>query len=224
MIVDDPYTEDTYDKGTGRDPPLIEKIYRNYGKPKRLEVTTTEDIATLLYQAYTDLKNGNNAGWNTLNTNYWIEGKCAYSAITYNIWHTLKREFIAHKYFAARTPGEDDFQEILLKLLTEWKSTTFKYDITFPGLLLKQITRRTEDHLRQVFRLENRGLGNAVIYLKDIDTLRQTQEFKADTELNESDSFDRVRQPDFDYDGDAFCRDSPETPEEAYEKAQMAAW
>lgn len=224
MILEEEYTEGTHEKKTGQDTTLLNKLHKAYGKPKTVIVTEDEHVAQAIYEGYIALRQGSKTAWNALNSRYILGTRARFMGITYTILNKLNSGFHGHKYFASRTPTEDDFQEVLLQVLTYLYKTELEYNNKFPGLLLNLVTDRTKNHLRNTLRLENRGLGKASVYLYNIDDLQRTHEYRANAELDESDTFDRVRLFQPDYDDDMFCRDSPETPEEAYEKAQMAAW
>ncbi len=205
-MIDDIEDDDDWASSNNIERTLLSQVLRMYGPPATCDSPNETLRAERLMFASAGLgkekpPNTKMKAWGYLNTAYFIDGKKATYPITETIVSRLESAFTHHKYFATRKPSIDDFQEVLLivlERLQEYKET----DRETVHLQIDTAVKWTiKDHLKRIIRLERRGLG----------------EDKQTTMLDLS-ILDAEAMEDF------MKLNSPETPYEAYEKAQMAAW
>lgn len=135
-----------------------------YGLPKKVNCVSLEQLNSFRVALVKEYQAGNGtAAMTLLNTEYTVEGR-QYQDLLGFIAKATESTMKNHKYFAGRDLGEDDLQEVLTRVLGALK--TLKIDgisaqEAVGAYLISTIRYNISKYLRDLLRLENRGLPSA---------------------------------------------------------------
>lgn len=130
------------------------------------DLNTGRKLLLLTYQSGSD----KSAIWKLLNTRYKLTDGVAIDFI-HKMSVDLASAMREHKFFKARTPGEDNLQEILMRALSMLKSADINkiHDYAVTTYIIKIFRSAIMNHLRDTLREENRGLGEHDLWTSQTD-------------------------------------------------------
>jgi RNA polymerase sigma factor (sigma-70 family) len=135
-----------------------------YGAPKKVDCVSIEQLNSFRIALVKEYQAGNGAAAMTLlNTEYTAEGR-QYQDLMGFIAKATESTMKNHKYFAGRELEEDDLQEVLTRVLGALKTLridTINADEAVGAYLISTIRYNISKYLRDLLRLENRGLPAA---------------------------------------------------------------
>jgi RNA polymerase sigma factor (sigma-70 family) len=136
-----------------------------YGLPKKVDCVSLEQLNSFRIALVKEYQAGNgSAAMTLLNTEYTAEGKQFQDLLGF-IAKATESTMKNHKYFAGRELDEDDIQEVLTRVLGALKTLridTLSADEAVGAYLISTIRYNISKYLRDLLRLENRGLPSDV--------------------------------------------------------------
>lgn len=135
-----------------------------YGRPNKVECESLDELNTFRLTLLEEFQKGHPTALMALiNTEYTIKGKQYLDFLGFMAKAT-ESMMKNHKYFANRDVNEDDIQEVLTRVIGSLKAVqidTIKHKGAIGSYLITLIRHNINKYLRDLLRLENRGLPNA---------------------------------------------------------------
>lgn len=146
-----------------------------YGPSRKLICETPKGINTFRLQLLREFQQGNKTALMTLlMTEYYVNGK-QYLDFMGFMAKSIESTMRNHKYFASRDVTEDDLQEVLTRVIGALKTVQIERienEAAVGSYIIMLIRHNINKYLRDILRLENRGLPNAEwSTLVDVDAL-----------------------------------------------------